>query len=165
MVVLTGAQALMKLVPDPGTTGNWAGRPGMAVWQPGTETLYYRQNGDVWRWTAAGGAQRYLPGVNWYYPTFSADGRYLAYAVQRPDGLHDVYLIDVSSGKAQRIGGGARTLPLFLNSTQLWFETDSTGVCGPSGNQPLIYDISDGTEAPSSITRPVGVWPATSSNF
>jgi len=36
---------------------------------------------------------------------------------------------------------------------------------GGSGDQPLIYNITDGSESPSIIDWVRHVWPATSSNF
>lgn len=63
------------------------------------------------------------------------------------------------------VGNGNRTLPVFLNSTQLWFKSERQGPCGPGGNQPLIYDLTDRSESPSIIDMPEAVWPATSSNF
>ena len=175
LVVVRGTQQLLLQTP-PGVTistdGNWSGgwpqgtQPAMALWSPTSETLYYRKNGDVWKWTASVGAQRFLPGVSWYYPTISADGARLAYAALRPDGLHNVYLVDlVHGGSPQLIGKGARNLPVFLNSTQLWYRSEGQGVCGPSGDQPLVYDLADGSEASSIIDFVGSVWPSTSSNF
>ena len=93
----------------------------MALWSPTAETLYYRQGGDIWQWTDGSGPQLFLPDTNWVQPTISADGAHLAYSVLRPDGLlHDVYLIDLANGGSpQKIGDGARKLPVFVNSTQL----------------------------------------------
>lgn len=43
----------LQLIPQ----GNWplGTQSEMALWSPTTETLYYRNNGDVWKWTASGG--------------------------------------------------------------------------------------------------------------
>ena len=132
------------------------------LWPP----LYYRKGGEVWRWTPAGGSQTFLPGVTWYYPTISSDGRYLAYAVVGADGLHDVYLIDLQAGGSpQKIGNGHRTVPVFLNARPLWFKSDSLGGCGGGGSRPLVYDVGDRTESASIVDMPVSVWPATSSDF
>ncbi|HET9780420.1 MAG TPA: hypothetical protein VFR33_01460 [Candidatus Dormibacteraeota bacterium] len=175
LVVLQGGkQALLATPPgltissDGSISGGWpqGTQPAMALWAPTSETLYYRQGGDVWKWTASTGAQRFLPGVSWYYPTISADGAHLAYAALRPDGLHNVYLVDlVHGGSPQLIGKGARNLPVFLNSTQLWYRSEGQGICGPSGDQPLVYDLTDGSEASSIVDFVGSVWPSTSSNF
>ena len=84
----------------------------------------------------------------------------------RSDGLHDVYLVDLAHGGGPaRIGKGARTVPVFLNSTQFWYKTEGPSICGPGSNQPLIYDITDGSESGSVIDQVQAVWPATSSQF
>jgi hypothetical protein len=165
LLVMEGNQNRLLVTPP---ASQWAAgaQPAMAVWSPNSETLYYRQQGDVWRWNPASGSKRFLPGVKWYYPTISADGRYLAYAVPLPDGTHNVYLIDVAhSGSPVMIGKGPRNVPVFLNATQLWYKSEAQGICGPGGSQPLIYDLADGSEAPSVIDQPIAVWPAASSNF
>jgi hypothetical protein len=166
LLVLAGAQAKLTVSP-PASQWPVRAQPAMAVWSPTLpDTLYYRQQGDVWTWTAAAGAKRYLLGVPWQYPTMSADGRYLAYALPRADGTHNVYLIDLTHGGSPvMIGKGPRTIPVFLNSTLLWYKSEAQGICGPGGNQPLIYDVTDGTETGSVIDQPYAVWPATSSNF
>jgi hypothetical protein len=165
LVVLQGNKQVLSLVP-PGAGWPPGDQPAMAVWSPTSQTLFYRQKGDVWQWTQPGGAQRYLPGVGWDHPTISADGSRLAYSVVRSDGLHNVYLVDLAhGGSSTLIGKGARTLPVFLNSTQLWYKTEGPSICGPGSNQPLIYDITDGSESGSVIDQISDVWPATSSNF
>jgi hypothetical protein len=165
LMVLHGNQTQL-LVSPPASQWQVGAQPAMAVWSPRSETLYYRQQGDVWKWSPGSASKRFLRGVAWQYPTFSSDGRYLAYAMPGLDGNHNVYLIDVAhSGSPVMIGNGHRNLPVFLNARQLWYKSEAQGICGPGGNQPLIYDIGDGSEAPSVIDQPFTVWPATSSNF
>jgi len=164
LLVFQGSRQVSSLVPP---SGGWpkGAQPEMAVWSSNSEALFYRQNGDVWQWTQASGAQRYLPGVNWYYPTFSADGSHLAYAVPRSDGLHDIFMIDMAHGGGPQLLKNGRNLPAFLNSTQLWYWSEGQGVCGPGINRPLIYDITDGSEAASVIEYVIAAWPATSSIY
>lgn len=165
LLAVQGERALLRLAPD---SGPWpaGAQPAMAVWSPTTETLYYRKGGDVWSWTPAGGSKMFLPGVSWYYPTISPDGRHLAFAELESNGLHTVSMVDLPpTSRPIHVGNGNRTLPVFLNSTQLWFKSESQGPCGPGGNQPLVFDLTDNSESASIIDMPVAVWPATSSNF
>jgi hypothetical protein len=164
LIVFQGNKQLTSLIPP---SGGWpkGAQPEMAVWSPTSETLFYRQNGDVWQWTPAGGAQRYLPGVNWYYPTFSPSGSHLAYSVPRSDGLHDMFLIDLAHGGSPQLIKGGRNFPIFLNSAQLWYWSEGNGICGPTMDHPLVYDITNGSEAGTIIDQVVGVWPATSSEY
>jgi hypothetical protein len=164
LVVVEGETAVLSVLPP---SAGWpqGAHPAMAVWSPTSETLYYRKGSDVWKWTAGSDPQPYLPGVNWSYPTITPDGGHLAYTAASPDGTPDTYLIDLAhGGSPQMIGKGARTSPVFLNSTQLWFKPVDTG-CISSLHQPLIYNIADGSEAPSIIDHVIAVWPSTSSNF
>ena len=163
LLVIEGETAVLSVLPP--SEGWQAGsHPAMAVWSPTSETLYYRQGSDVWQRTAGSDPEPFLEGVIWSHPTITPDGNYLAYAVAREDGLHDVYLVDLAhDGSPQRIGE-SRNQPVFLNSTQLWYRTEGQGMCGPSGDEPRIYDVTDSMEFPSTISRVVAVWPATSSN-
>lgn len=171
LLVLKGTATQLLLAP-PKASGELAyawpagAQPEMALWSPASDTLYYRQGGDVWRWTEATGPVRFLAGVRWYYPTISADGRYLAYATVRPDGAtHNVYLVDLKAGASPRLIGQLRTLPVFVNATQLWYLSESPGICGPGGNKPLVYDVTTGAEAASILKAVYSTWPSTSSNF
>jgi hypothetical protein len=162
-LLVVGQGKRLLLISPP--TGGWpeGGEPNMAVWSHTSETLYYRAGGNVLRWQPDSGAQSFLPGVRWYYPTISPDGAHLAYAVPRPSGMHDVFMIDLrQGGSTQHIGGGARNTPVFLTSTWLWYRTDGQGGCGPSGSRPLIYDLSDGAESSTVVEEVLAVWPATS---
>ncbi len=141
--------------------------PAMAVWSPTQDTLYFRNGDDVWTWTADAGATKFLPGVRWSMPTISPDGTYLAYAELRPDGLPDVYLVDLANGpNPERLGTGRRNLPAFLGNTQLWYmgTEDTPGCEGGSERTPLVYSLEDASETPSPIEAVIATWPATSSN-
>jgi len=165
LLVLQGDKVLLRIAPD---SGRWptGAQPAMALWSPTSETLYYRKGADVWDWTSTGGSQNFLPGVSWYYPTISPDGRHLAFAEEGKDYLHTVSMVDLPpASRPIQVGNGNRTLPAFLNARQLWFKSESLGPCGSGGNKPLVYDLSDGSESPSIIDSPISVWPATSSNF
>jgi hypothetical protein len=168
LVVIAGQTNVLSVI-APSTGWPDQGWPMMALWSPTTETLYYRQGGDVWRWADGSDPQLFLPGTNWVNPTISADGAHLAYSVLRPDSLlHDVYLVDLANGGSpQKIGNGARKMPAFLNSTQLYFrsEGDDHGCAGAEGEKPLIYDIVEKLEFPSIFDWVMKAWPAASSNF
>ncbi|MEP7040523.1 MAG: hypothetical protein ABI864_03005 [Chloroflexota bacterium] len=165
LLLASAKTALLQVLPP---TGGWSqgAQPAMALWSPTSEALYYRQGSDVWTWEPDSSPKRFLPGVSWLHPTISPDGTHLAYAVARRDGLHEVYLVDLAQGGSpQLIGNGARTQPVFLNSTQLWYATDTAAGCpGPSSN-PLVYSFVDGSESSSVIDLVYGVWPTTSSNW
>jgi hypothetical protein len=165
LIVLQAQDEVMSLVP-PDQGWEPGAQPAMALWSPTSETLYYRQGSDVWRWTPLGGAQRFLDGVTWQYPTISPDGSQLAYQVSTAGGPR-VFLVDlVHGGRPQPIGDGARKWPVFLNSTQLWFRSVGVdhGCVGSEDEGPLIYNILDRSESPSIIDQVLMVWPATSSN-
>ena len=87
----------------------------------------------------------------------------MAYSVGASDGLHDVYLVDLAHGGLPQLIGERRNLPVFLNSTQLWYMSEGQDICGPGVDEPLIYSLGDSSESPS-VYRVLGVWPATSSN-
>ncbi len=97
LLVVEGETAVLSVVPP---SAGWpqGAHPAMAVWSPTSETLYYRQGIDVWKWTAGSDPERYLLGVSWSYPTITPDGGHLAYTAASPDGTPDTYLIDLAHG-------------------------------------------------------------------
>jgi hypothetical protein len=167
LLVLRGERQELSLVPP---DGGWqSGAPAMALWSPVSEALFYRRGSDVWKWTATGGTQPFLPGVSWSYPAITPDGRHLAYAVRRTDGTHNVYIVDLARDggpNPQLVGKGARNLPVFLNNTQLWYMTETGGGCTGDGTRPkpMIYNLTDSSEAASVIDQVLYVRPSTSSN-
>jgi len=166
LVVIDGDKIAFSLVaPKAGWTD--ANRPSMAVWSPAADTLYYSRGADAWRWTAGGGATKFLPGVTWHDPTISPNGTHLAYSVVRADGAPAVYLVDLANGGSpKRLGTGPRDLPAFLSDSQLWYlALADQGGCAGGSEKPLIYNLRDGSEAPSIIVDIRATWPATSSNW
>jgi hypothetical protein len=166
-LVFEGQSKVLSILPP---AGDWpeGANPAMAVWSPTSETLLYRLGDDVWKWTAGADPAVFLPGVRWFYPTISADGAYLAYAVVRADALHDVYVVDLlHDGTPKLIGGGRHNYPVFVNATQLWLMAEAldTGCADSNQLTPKIYNVISGQEAGSIIDWTRFAWPATSSNW
>ena len=167
LLVFHDTAKVLSILPP---AGDWpeGANPAMAVWSPTSAALFYRVGADVWKWTAATGPEHYLPGVRWFYPTISADGAYLAYAVLRPDALHDVYVVDLTTGGSPKlVARGAHNYPVFVNATQLWVMAEAldTGCSDGSQLTPKIYNVISGDEAGSIIDWTRFAWPATSSNW
>jgi hypothetical protein len=166
LLVVKGETVAFSDVSPAGTRAP-ATRPLFALWSPTSETLYYVQDGDVWRWTPSVGRTRYLTGVSWTSATISPDGAHLAYSIQRSDGLHDIFLVDLlHGGPPVRIGKGPRVGPAFLNSNQLWYMPDNRGggCTGEAPQAPLVYNLTNGSESPSIIENVRRIWPATSTH-
>jgi hypothetical protein len=141
-------------------------QPAQPVWSPTDDVLYYRRAGSVWKWTPVGGEALFLPDTFWQFPTISPDGRYLAYAQPKDDGNHDVYLIDLQSGRAPQLLGQDRNTPAFITATQLWWRSEITNHgCAGGETSPLIYDINEAAESRSIIEFVEAVWPATSAIY
>ena len=162
LLVYKGHDEQLSILPP---NGHWASgrQPIMAVWSPVTPTLYWSQDGDVWRWTPDAGKQVFIAGVTWFDPTISADGRYLAYATPRADGKDVTYLVDLEGDAVpHRIGDGPRGSPRFVNATQLWWRVQSAGH-GCTGPQPgpAIYNVATGSEDGSVVDDVIATWPAT----
>lgn len=163
--VVEGLTTVLEVVPP---SGGWpsGGHPAMAVWSPTSETLYYRQGNTVWRWTSADGVGTFLSNVSWSAPTITPNGKHLAYWIPGSDGTGEVYLADLESGASPRLIGQARQAPIFLNDAQLWYiSTPLDHGCAGLEGGPTIYNVTDGSEAPSIIEQVRGVWPAVTSAY
>ena len=160
LLVFEGSDPVLTLEPSDGT---WAeGRhPAMALWAPSSDTLYYRKGANVYRWQPGSDPAVFLDGVRWYDPTFSADGRWLAYATHRSDEGSDVYLLDLRGAREPvRIGPGGQ--PIFVSPTLVWYKSETAACAGPEA-QPRLYDVSTGTESATDIVAVRSAWPGTSS--
>jgi hypothetical protein len=146
-------------------SGGWpeGDHPAMAAWAPGSETLYYRQGDTVWRWTPGAGVESFLSGVRWSVPTFTPDGKHFAYGIPTSDFAWEIYVGEVGNAVSPHSIGLSLNPPVFLNDAQLWLERSGTnlGCAGPGSEQrhPVIYNITDGSEARSIIDGVGSVWP------
>ena len=160
-VLLVGHNATVDFTLYPPDAG-WdeASMPLMPVWSPTSETLYYRIGVDVMRWNPGTEPEVFLADTPWSRPTFTPDGNYLAYATSE-----GVFLVDMTRDPAPRLIRADASLPVFLNSAQLWFEVTTNPGCVTQETQYRIYDLRDASEAASIISQVIAVWPATSSSF
>jgi hypothetical protein len=159
--VFEGTRTVLSFVPS---SDGWppGGHPAMAVWSPTSDTLYYRQGTDVWRWNPSSGSSVFLPGVSWSLPTISPDGRHMAYLSEG-----DAYLAELAGAtNPQLIGAGATRPPRFLNNDQLWlYATAADHGCVGSEGSASIYNVTDGSLSPTIIDTVLQAWPATSASW
>lgn len=136
--------------------------PEMAVWSPASDTLYYRKQGDIWRWTPDLGSVKFKSGISWIDPSVSPDGQYIAYMERASNGTPTVHLMDAATGNVlAQLGAGSRDVPFFLTNDLIWLHGDLSG-CTGSVPTNYIYDLRDHTESPSVVDWVQSTWPATS---
>ena len=160
LVVASGVLHELDRIPPVG--GEWADdeTPLFPIWSPIEDLLYYRVGADVMRWSPESGEQIFMPDTPWFYPTMTADGRYLAFTV---DG--DLYLVEFEGDATPQLVRQDVLYPVFVNGSQLWFRDASGGGCVTAEDPPeRIYDVRTGSEGPSVIDSVWRVWPQTSSN-
>lgn len=157
--LVAGRGTVGELVISP-PEGGWTDEtaPLMALWSPTSETLYYRLGPDVMRWSPGSEPKVFLADTSWSHPTFTPDGRYLAYATH--DGVH---LADMTAGSAPQLIRADASEPMFLNGTQLWFKVSAQGGCVGEEHPERVYDLNDRVDAPSIIDGVMAAWPGTSS--
>jgi hypothetical protein len=80
--------------------------------------MYFRNNSGVYSWDPAGGISNYLPGLLWVDPAFTADDRYITYAVYAADFTPHVEIRDVSTGSAIS-SSPLRDYPILLSANTL----------------------------------------------
>lgn len=159
LVVASGSESEMELVPPPDGRSEDDHVPTFPVWSPTDEVLYYRFGNDVMRWTPEGVSDLFLADTPWFHPSMTADGRYLAYVVES-----DLYLIDFTTDATPQLIRENVRYPVFVNGSQIWsLEAPETG-CATDETVEWVYDVRDGSEGPSVIESVAEVWPQTSSN-
>jgi hypothetical protein len=137
----------------------------MSAWSG--QALYLRAaNGvSVWRNKSV---STLLGGVAWIRPSASPGGGAIVYSVRDSAGWAHTYVVDTATGSARELKT-ARTNAMFLTSRYIWYEGERdcqpADQCGaspaihPLSGKAYIYDLQDGTETESIITRVYDVWP------
>jgi len=137
----------------------------MSAWSG--DGLYFRDGAgvEVWR---AGAVSTLLPGVEWIRPKASPGGGKIVYVARDNSGWAHTYVVDTTTRIVRELKTG-RTEPVFLTSRYVWYQGERecvpTDGCGanppfhPLSGKTYIYDLQDGTEAESVITRVADVWP------
>jgi hypothetical protein len=157
-VLLAGSGSDIGLtLSPPGEGWDETSTPLMALWSPTSDTLYYRVGDDVMHWSPGAEPELFLADTPWSNPTFTPDGRHLAYAME--DGIH---LVDMTSDRKPRLLRSDATQPIFLNSSQLWFRVAQQDGCVPGEVNVHVYDVTDNLEFPSIVDDVISAWPATS---
>jgi hypothetical protein len=159
LVVADGAVAKVEFQPPADGARDPATIPTFAIWSPVEEVLYFRLGDDVMRWTPAEGQELFMADTPWFNPSMTADGRYLAYVVDS-----DLYLVDFEGDATPRLIHPGVLRPVFVNDAQLWFEEAPSNGCITDERQVRVYDVRDGSVAPSIVEWVQEVWPATSAN-
>jgi hypothetical protein len=80
-------------------------------------TLYYRKQGDIWRWTPTSGSVKFKARVSWIDPSVSLDGKYIVYMERASQGTPTVHLMDAATRRCCRSSARAPAdVPFFLTN-------------------------------------------------
>jgi hypothetical protein len=106
-----------------------------AAWSRKGGVLYFRDRAGVSKWDASSSqpATVVFPGLHWYDPSVSLDGRSVAYTVRDTQDVPQVEIRDLLSGTARAISQKPRSHPLYVAASTLWYEGE--GAC--SGPTPV----------------------------
>lgn len=138
----------------------------MSVWSG--SAIYFRDSAGVEGWQA-GVKSLLLPGVAWIRPKASPAGGQIVYEVRDAVGVAHIRILDTSSGNTREIAK-SRSEPAFLSSHLIWYKGErfcvpgdpppcGQGVKTTDAGKTYIYDLQDGAETQSVITRVFDVWP------
>lgn len=108
----------------------------------------------------------FLPRVEWIRPKASPGGGQIVYETRDAAGLARTFIVDTRTAKVRALGK-FRAEPAFLTSRYIWYQGErsctATDQCLPgssiSTGKTYIYDLLDGTETESIVTRVFDVWP------
>jgi hypothetical protein len=140
----------------------------MATWGSTASRLYFRQplGTAISVWDSTSGISPAIgQSLAWIRPRADAGDDYLAFTVRDGSGTPHVWTYG-HDGRAGGMLAGVRALPVFLNTTTVFYEEEApcTATCGPgSATQPdghtFTYDMGQQLESPSSIASVFGTWP------
>jgi hypothetical protein len=131
----------------------------MAVWSQGVDRLYFRDGTGVRRWDPSGTVTTPVPGLRWYEPSISPDGRTIAYMVLDAQANPHVELIDLQTLKTRALPSPLRRGPHFASAVLLLYGAAYAN--GPPGAAPGVfaYNLSTGLETALPYDILLDVWP------
>lgn len=139
-----------SLLFGPAAAGLSAAPPSEAVWA-GSGRLYFWDGRGVNLVDLASGVTRtVLPGVHWFDPDASPDGRTIVFERRDGRGRSQLALLDTQSGTV--VGGFARDgaiLPRFVSPSEIWFHEMGTTRVSPA---IVSLDLGRLTEEPTGLT-------------
>jgi Tol biopolymer transport system component len=113
------------------TTGAaiWGATPGtafdirtMAIWARDGHRLYWRDNAGVHRWDPPNAVTTLVPGLIWYDPAVSADGRSVVYTLRGEQTfIPHVEVMDLQTGQRQSASETLRAGAIFASSSTIWY--------------------------------------------
>lgn len=104
-----------------------------AAWSRKGAVMYFRDRAGVSKWDAASAQPATLvyPGLHWYDPSVSPDGRSVAYTMRDAQDVPQVEIRDLLSGTARSVPRKPRSHPLYVDANTLWYQGEG-GCTGPT---------------------------------
>jgi len=130
----------------------------MAVWSRGVDRLYFRDGNGLRTWDPSGTVTTLVPGLRWYEPSISPDGRAIAYMVLDAQGNPRVALLDLQTLKTRALSS-LRQGPFFASAGLLLYGRADAN--GPPGAAPGVfaYNLNTGLETALPYDILLDVWP------
>jgi hypothetical protein len=144
--------------------GSLAFTPGQAGPAPAEAT--WASDGTLYFWDArgvnaadpfTGRTRTVLPGLRWYHPDASPDGRHLVFEVRDSQGLPHLRLLDTATGglvAGFTIAGASHAR--FVSPAEIWYHEEAVCTACPEPTQAageiLRYDLAQRTERATGLT-------------
>jgi hypothetical protein len=130
----------------------------MAVWSRGVDRLLFRDVNGVRRWDPAGTVTTLVPGLRWYEPSISPDGRTIAYEVLDTQSNPRVQVLDLQSLTVQALPSSFRWHPMFASAgLLLYVKADGNGM---PGQGLLAYNLTTRVETALPYAMLLDAWPS-----
>jgi hypothetical protein len=144
---------------SPSTDFQAPGFATMPIWSRGVDRLYFRDGNGVRRWDPSGTVTTLLPGLRWYEPSISPDGRTIAFDVLDAQRNPRVQLLDLQTVKVRAVPTPMRMHPMFASAGLLLYGRADPN--GPSGASQGVsaYNLSTGLETTLPYAILLDVWP------
>ncbi len=129
----------------------------MPVWSQGVDRLLFRDGNGVRAWDPSGTVTTLVPGLRWYEPSISPDGRTIAYEVLDAQANPRVELVDLQNLKVKALPSLLRWRPMFASAgLLLYIRADANGL---PGRGVFAYNLTTGLETALPYAILLDVWP------
>jgi len=149
------ADDTVAFVPPSGTSTNAT----HAVWSKQSNRLYYRDASGIRSWDAeVHSVNTVVTGIQWYLPSPSADGHWIAYTTIDSRSVPHVKLLDLATAQSSDATALPRSHSVFVSANTILYleEAPCTTECLGGGYQTtgkiLTYNLTSKTESALPIT-------------
>jgi Tol biopolymer transport system component len=123
--------------------------PTMGLFSRDGKSVYFMDSGGVRAWTASSGSTKTLRKMQWFNPSSSPDGRFVAFDGGTYSTSVRIKVLDLRTLTVATVSKAGRGYPVFAGPNTVWAQSISpcSGCDGPTKPDPRVFSIDTSSHA------------------